>query len=1554
MRTTLFLLIPLTLFLFSDQAFAQNLTRDGATHTINVSAGGTRVGTPEDFTIPTGGSVYDHIRFVLKGGDGGRRRVPNLCRVKGGVGATTRVTFEIGTAAGQLRPGGTVRFIVGKKGENNGSNDIAGGGGGGGTAILYKHPGAPDQGFTETFSSTVGSITSNNVPSDDLSDAGSGWVLLGVAGGGGGAYTSGTCGGSSGKGGNGGFNGTSARGGICREGRNGMPADDGGGGIVAFGNRIRESGGGGFLTGGTGGNGNQDGGYGYGAGGAGTTSDGGSGGGGGYSGGANGCIYVGGGGGGSIINISATSSNIIAGGQTYQTTNGYATYQFQDLSSNAPVALCKDTTVYLNASGTVRVTPDMVDDGSYDPLGQGIFLRCFSGACFTRYDWDCSNIGANTVDLFVLNVAGSNSNCQARITVEDTLPPVLSCPADRIYNLPSGGISINQISLTALSSDNCSGSTSAVLTQFFTADCSYLGVNNIIFRDSDAEGNAGSCTTRVTVRDIYAPAISCPANITVNTDSGRCKATVNYLVSHSDYCSSNLTQTDNSGLSSGDDFSEGITIQSYRASDGSGNADSCSFSITVVDNEAPTYSCPADTVIYAADSVCGNYFSYQVSAYDPCSGVNTRQIDGSGRSSGDLFETGFTLQSWQFMDLSGNRDTCEFTVTVLDTFPTSLLCPSDTVILLDNPTCSKQFSYQVQLAHDCFGAILSQIDSSGYTSNDSFPGGNTLQVWSFTDTLGNTDTCRFSVFINDTSDVKTTNCPSDTVVGTDNNRCWSTFSYQLTGDNCSAVFVQTDNSGISSGGQFPKGVTMQAWRLKNVRTGKSDSCSFSVTVEDRQAPRIGNCTGSSTTVSRSLGDSCVTQYVFQKNYTDNCDPGGTVIDTVWLRAGTHTVDLFASDSAGNTSRCRLTVTVNDNIRPQITCPSNIVVDADSGICGAVVHYSVTVVDNCPRFRRYAGLASGDTFPVGNTIVRWIAFNGYRSGANNSPTCSFRVIVRDTTLPVIDCPSDTIIFNSDTACGGYFNYQLSTDHCVTPGFSQIDTSGFTSGDFFPLGHTPQQWTATNSTGKSDTCLFNVTFIDTFAPEISCPSDTVMPALDSICGNYYTYQITATDACLPLPAISQIDASGKTSGDLFPVGSTLQIWVASDTSGNTDTCRFTVTVNDSTPPVALCVSSRIVTYLDTGGTARIQISDVDAGSYDNCGLASLSLNRSTWNCNAEGGPDKTVRLTATDLAGNQSTCTSRVRVNDSIPPVVVCPVSDTLYQDPGSCGAVASFSISRSDNCRTFQRKEDNSGFGNNDEFPVGTTSLSYRIFDPGNNRVYCNFSITVLDTISPQISCPANLVLYADSGNCEVFIDDLLAPSDADHCTLKYEQIGGVPACISTIYSWGTGSDASQGRGPSTIDIESPEVVIFDLDFEKVFAAIYYTHAIRKDGTLWAWGSSYASNGPTNSLGLGATTKAIYPTQVGSDSSWLSVANGWEHALAIKSDSSLWAWGSDEHGQLGNGGAGSSTVPVQIASGDKWIYAAAGIAHSVAIRADGTLWAWGPEQLWSGGNRFYIH
>ena len=125
------------------------------------------------------------------------------------------------------------------------------------------------------------------------------------------------------------------------------------------------------------------------------------------------------------------------------------------------------------------------------------------------------------------------------------------------------------------------------------------------------------------------------------------------------------------------------------------------------------------------------------------------------------------------------------------------------------------------------------------------------------------------------------------------------------------------------------------------------------------------------------------------------------------------------------------------------------------------------------------------------------------------------------------------------------------------------------------------------------------------------------------------------------------------------------------------------------------------------------------------------------------------------------------------------------------------------------------------------------------------------------------------------------------------------------------------------------------------AASAHVLAIRTDGTLWAWGSNTRGQ-----LGDGTTTNRVDPVQISAGADWVEIAAGEFHSMARKSDGRVYLWGGNSYGQLGFGPIfNDPDLDIQPSvggslNGSGYIAISAGKLHSHAVRADGTLWAWG--------------
>lgn len=155
----------------------------------------------------------------------------------------------------------------------------------------------------------------------------------------------------------------------------------------------------------------------------------------------------------------------------------------------------------------------------------------------------------------------------------------------------------------------------------------------------------------------------------------------------------------------------------------------------------------------------------------------------------------------------------------------------------------------------------------------------------------------------------------------------------------------------------------------------------------------------------------------------------------------------------------------------------------------------------------------------------------------------------------------------------------------------------------------------------------------------------------------------------------------------------------------------------------------------------------------------------------------------------------------------------------------------------------------------------------------------------------------------------------------------------TLWAWGAGGIGQLGIGDRS-NYDTPTQVGDD-EWLTISSGFIHTLGIKKDGSLWTWGNDHRGE-----LGLGqSNTSEAIPSPVDSDDKWFAVSGGNGHSLGIKEDGTLWAWGSNEHGQLGIGNQSDTSFPTQV-SDDRWLAVSAGFLHSLGIKEDGTLWSWG--------------
>ncbi len=552
-------------------------------------------------------------------------------------------------------------------------------------------------------------------------------------------------------------------------------------------------------------------------------------------------------------------------------------------------------------------------------------------------------------------------------------------------------------------------------------------------------------------------------------------------------------------------------------------------------------------------------------------------------------------------------------------------------------------------------------------------------------------------------------CPANITVVNDPNQCGAIVNYPAptTSGICGPVVTTP-----ASGSFFPRGTTT----VTATEPG-GGICTFTITVSDVQPPVI-TCPAN-ITVNNTAG-LCGAIVNFAPVASDNC-PGVTVVNSpasgsVFPR-GTTTVTSTATDASGNTATCSFTVTVNDTQVPTITCPANITVGNGAGLCGAVVNYPLpTIADNC-AFPGPQSLSQTTSNSIGPVIQIGCQAGGFHT--NNSYWRAYNLAAAG--LPGA-LTVNTVTFGIETA-------NASGTGTTQPVTVRLHTSA----GAFPGGVLTQVASQLVNVPDQTNSLFTVTLttpptvpanailvVELFTPDGRAPANNVFFIGSNNLGQTAPGYISAADCGVPTPVtlaslgfpnmhivlnVGGVVAgpnpltllSGLASGSTFPVGTTTNTYRVTDAAGNTATCSFNVTVNDTQAPAITCPANITVTTAIGACTAPVTYTVTSA---DNCpgvtqvlqsGLASgsafpLGVNNVTWR--------------ATDAAGNISTCTFTVTVLDGQLPVITTPPVNTTVCTGGN----ATFTVVAT-NVLGYQWQAFNGTTWNN---IAGATSANYTV------------------------------------------------------------------------------------------------------------------------------------------------------------------------------------------------------------------------------------------------------
>jgi uncharacterized protein YjbI with pentapeptide repeats len=501
-----------------------------------------------------------------------------------------------------------------------------------------------------------------------------------------------------------------------------------------------------------------------------------------------------------------------------------------------------------------------------------------------------------------------------------------------------------------------------------------------------------------------------------------------------------------------------------------------------------------------------------------------------------------------------------------------------------------------------------------------------------------------------------------------------------------------------------------------------------------------------------------------------------------------------------------------------------------------------------------------SFPVGTTTVTCTATDS----AGNTESGTFEVTILDETAPIITLDGDnpmiveaSNVYVEPGVLSVFDNVDADLIGNVVIDSSSVNTA-------LP-GNYSVSYSVTDSSGNSTTVNRAVNVVDTTAPVITAPADV-------------TAEATGAQTSVGIGTATATDAVGVTSISsdapaTFPVGTTTVTWTASDAAGNESTATQTVTVQDTTAPAITAPAN----VLEEASAPQTAVTTGTATATDAVGVTSISSDApATFPVGTT-----TVTWTASDAAGNVSTATQTVTIQDTTAPAITVP-ADVSAEATGTATTVAIGTATATDAVGPVTITSNAPA-----SYPVGTTTVTWTAADANGNSSTADQIVTVVDSTAPIITPPADITVDTAGVVAEIVIGTATATDAVGPVTITND------APVTMIYPLGVTTvtwTATDGHGNSSTATQAITVnflydFFFDLPKGKLQAGstlpvdFYYEDGgTRVDASAFTPSASWL--GPFDAPGCAAGGPA--GSESGNDSGfssfrWSSSLNIWQYS-----------------------------------------------------------------------------
>ena len=1028
----------------------------------------------------------------------------------------------------------------------------------------------------------------------------------------------------------------------------------------------------------------------------------------------------------------------------------------------APTAICKTVSVNLDANGMATINPSDLDNGSSDNCGPVTFSVSNSGTiCGTAPENGTVFLQAppgTVIDQILFASYGTPNGSCGNFTIG-------GCNASNsVSRVNSVALNRNSASVPATNSffgDPCGGTVKRLYIEaHYTGgsgggtsfDCTKVGQNQVTLNVTDGSGNVSTCTTTVTVNDIEPPVITCPSNLNVNNTTGLCAAKVNAgIATATDNCTvSSVVGERSDNLTLNDPYPEGVTTITWTATDANGLTASCTQTVCVTDNENPVITCGADITHTSDAGACTySFIPSAPAATDNCPGVTVTGVRSDGLDLNAPYPAGVTTITWTATDAHGHSANCDQMVTVTDNQPPTIICPADRNIDL-NSNCSvplPDYRSQLIVSDNCTAStdlLIVQSPAAGTVLNST---GSLTVTFTVTDASNNTNSCSFRLTKKDITP-PTITCPQPIAVNNDPGVCGAVVNFG------SGSLYASSSTGTNAGSLFSVNTTTGiATLIGNNGLGLGSNRLTSLAKDPLTGILYGVLGGSA-----NLGG-----YLIKLNIATGA---GTLVGLLSGSGFNGSPNSGGADASAFSSTGTLYVS---GWNGGFNGGSLLRVNKANG--------NVLQANSTGNFTEYTGLA------FSSTGVLWASRGGNNPGHIHTVDPSTGLVLSTLNLSDLSARVTDLAFSPSgtlfAAVGGNSNNLVTintttgaittignfgpavqniagltftggaipaTDNC-SANVTVVQTAGLPSGSTFPVGTTTNTFVATDASGNSSTCSFNVTVTDNEKPRlIGVPANTNVQ-----CNSVPApANVTATDNC---PGVSAVTFNEIRTNGSCPNSYTLtRTWSATDVHNNTQTATQVITVVDNTAPTFTRPADiTIYTNASCAYDASIAVTGDVTNEADNCSTGlQATFTDITVNGSCEGS--HIIRRTwhlvdqCLNAAADQI---QTITVSDNTAPTFAAPADITIYTD-AHCAYDASVTVTgdvtnEADNCSTGLQATFTDAVVNGTCEGSHIITRTWHLVDHcGNAAADQVQTITVSDNTVPTFTRPLDITIYTDA------------------------------------------------------------------------------------------------------------------------------------------------------------------------------------------------------------------